>query len=178
MKRKPNTTTRKAALTAFAALIALTAGCGNAFFNEGGGLFNSKLSERIQDQMGGADVELLEYTGCEVVESDDREARCVGVSGTQIEVFIDGQSMIFDFSNVAKDGQISEADFDGYVLLAAEESNLPPILEAIVNAAMSTIDSQEVDVQFDDESVAVNFQGLDYDNATFIKIDLVFDEAS
>ena len=30
----------------------------------------------------------------------------------------------------------------------------------------------------DAESIAVNFSGLVYDDATFIKIDLVFDEAS
>jgi hypothetical protein len=120
---------------------------------------------------------LLAYTGCEVVEGTDPEARCEGVSGTHVEVFLDGQSMIFDFSNVSKGGTISEADFEGYILSITEDSGLPPILEAIVDASKSTIDSQDLDVQFDDKNVSVNFQGLAYDDATFVKVDFVFDEA-
>jgi hypothetical protein len=85
--------------------------------------------------------------------------------------------MIFDFSNVTKRGKISDADFEGYILSVTEDSNLPPILEAIVDATKSSIDSQDLDVQFDDKSVAVNFQGLAYDDATFIKVDLVFADA-
>ena len=54
---------------------------------------------------------------------------------------------------------------------------MPRILEAILDATQSTIGSEDLDVQFDDATVAVNFQGLDYDDATFVKIDLVFDEA-
>ena len=100
------------------------------------------------------------------------------MSGTQIEVFIDGQSIIFDFSNVTKDGKISEADFEGYIVSVTEDSNLPPILEAIVDATKSSVASQDVDVEFDDKNVAVNFQGLDYDDATFVKIDLLFDEGA
>jgi hypothetical protein len=58
-----------------------------------------------------------------------------------------------------------------------EHSRLPRILEAILDATQSTIDSQDLDIQFDDKNVAVNFQGLDYDDATFVKIDLVFEDA-
>jgi hypothetical protein len=76
--------------------------------------------------MGGAEVDVLEYTGCEVMQSSDPEAHCEGVSVT-------------------------------------EDSNLPPILQAIVDATKSTIDAQDVDVDFDDKSVAVNFQGLGAD---------------
>ncbi len=178
MGRKLNNTVRKVSLAVFAALIALTAGCGDGFLNQGGGLFGSSLAGHLTDRMRGADVDLLEYTGCEVVESEDPEARCESVSGTEIEVFIDGQSMIFDFSNVTERGKISDADFEGYILSVTEDSNLPPILEAIVDATKSSIDSQDLDVQFDDKSVAVNFQGLAYDDATFIKVDLVFADAS
>jgi hypothetical protein len=176
MERKLNNTVRNAALRMFAALIALTAGCGDGFFNKEGGTFRSALAQYVKDGMGG-EVELLAYTGCEVVEGTDPEARCEGVSGTHVEVFLDGQSMIFDFSNVSKGGTISEADFEGYILSITEDSGLPPILEAIVDASKSTIDSQDLDVQFDDKNVSVNFQGLAYDDATFVKVDFVFDEA-
>ena len=70
MGRKLNNTVRKVSLAVFAALIALTAGCGDGFLNQGGGLFGSSLAGRLTDRMRGADVDLLEYTGCEVVESE------------------------------------------------------------------------------------------------------------
>jgi hypothetical protein len=82
---------------------------------------------------------------------------------------------LFDFSNVTKDGKISEAGFEGYIVSVTEDSNLPPILEAIVDATKSTVGSEAVGVDFDDKNIAVNFQGLDYDDATFVKIDLVFE---
>ena len=123
-------------------------------------------------------MELLEYTGCKVVQSDDPKARCQSVSETQIEVFVDGRSLIFDFSNVSKTGRISEGEFEGYVLVVEEDSGLPPILDAIVDALKSSPGSENLDVQFDDKSVVVNLQGLDYDGDTFIKVDLVFDQES
>jgi hypothetical protein len=178
MEHKLNHTAPKVSLVVFAALVSLTAGCGDGFFTKGDGFVGSSLSKHVRDAMGDSEVDVLEYTGCEVAGSSDPEARCEGVSGTQIEVFIDGQSIIFDFSNVTKDGQISEADFEGYVVSVTEDSNLPPILEAILDAAKSTVDSKDIDVEFDDKNIAVNLQGLDYDDATFVKIDLVFEDAT
>lgn len=178
MKTKPNKMGLKAISMMCVAMAALGSGCGDGFFHKPGGIFDAVLSRQIRARMAEADVELLEYTGCQVVRGDDPEARCEGVSDTQIEVFIDGQSLIFDFSNVAKDGRISEAEFEGYVLLPSEGSRMPRILRAIVDAAESKIAAEQIDVQFDEKSVVVNFQGLDYDDATFVKVDLVLDEPS
>lgn len=175
MDHNLNNAVRNALLVFFAVLVSLTAGCGNGFFSEGDGLIGSALSKRVRNAIGGAEVDVLEYTGCEVTDSSDPEARCKGVSDTQIEVFIDGQSIIFDFSNVTKAGKISEADFEGYIVSVTEDSNLPPILEAIIDATKSTVGSQNVDVDFDDKNIVVNFRGLEYDDATFVKIDLVFE---
>jgi len=178
MEHKLNNTIRKAALATLIALVALTAGCGDGFFTRPGGMINAALSKQIRERMGGAEVDVLEYTGCQVVNSSDAAARCQGVSETEIEIFVDGQSIIFDFSNVAKGGKISEAGFEGYVVSVADESRVPPILEAVVDAVKSSIGSKDVAVEFDDKNIAVNFQGLDFDETTFIKVDLVFDQAS
>ena len=177
MEHKLNNTVRKAALATLAALIALTAGCGDGLFSRDGGMFSTALVKQIRERMGVAEVDVLEYTACEVVNSD-AEAHCQGVSETEIEVFVDGNSIMFDFSNVAKDGKISEGGFEGYVVSAADESHVPPILEAVVDAVESSIGSRNVHVEFDDKNVAVNFQGLDFDETTFIKVDLMFDQAS
>lgn len=180
MEIKLNNTFRKAVLVLVALLFALTTGCGDGFFNKAGDPFNSSLSRRIVESMGsmgGAEVDLVELTACEVRESNDPDARCEGVSGTQIEVFLDGESIIFDFSNVTKGGKISASEFEGYIVSVTEDSRMPRILQAILDATQSTIESEDLDVQFDDTTVAVNFQGLAYDDATFVKIDLVFDDA-
>jgi len=178
MDLKLNTTVRQAALTVFAALIVLTSGCGDGFLLDGTGILNAALSKQLRERMGSAEVDVLEYTVCKVEGTRDSTAGCEGVSGTGIEVFVDGKSVIFDFSNVAKSGKISETGFEGYVLSITEHSRVPPILEAVVDAAKSRISSPNIDVRFDDENVAVNFQGLDYDDSTFIKVDLVFDDAT
>jgi hypothetical protein len=177
MEHSLSNTFRNASLVVVALLFALTTGCGDRLFQKSGGELSSSLSRRIVERMGGAEVDLIELTGCEVLESSDPEARCEGVSDTQIEVFIDGESIIFDFSNVTKAGKISQSEFEGYIVSVTEDSRMPRILEAILDATQSTIDSRDLDVQYDDTTVAVNFQGLDYDEATFIKIDLVFDDA-
>ena len=178
MEHLLSNTFRNASLVVIPLLFALTTGCGDGLFQERGGHFSTSLSRRIAERMGGAEVDLVELTSCEVLESTDLDARCEGVSGTQIEVFIDGQSIIFDFSNVTKGGKISASEFEGYLVSVTEHSRIPPILEAMLDATKSTIDSQDLDIQFDDQSVAVNFQGLDYDDATFVKIDLVFDDVT
>jgi len=175
-----NDTSRKAVLLLVALMIALTTGCGDGFFSSGGGQFNGFLSRRIVESMGsmgGAEVDLVELAACEVRESTDPDARCEGVSDTQIEVFLDGESIIFDFSNGTKGGKISPSEFEGYIVSVTEDSRMPRILEAILDATQSTIDSRDLDVQYDDTTVAVNFHGLAYDDATFVKIDLVFDDA-
>lgn len=178
MEHSLSNTLRNASLVIIALLFALTTGCGDGLFNKAGGEFDTSLSRHIVERMDGAEVDLVELTGCEVLESNDAESSCEGISGTQIEVFIDGQSIIFDFSNVPKGGKISESEFEGYIVSVTEDSGLPPILEAMVDAAKSTIDSEDLDVQFDNVTVALNFQGLDYDDTTFVKVDLVFDDAT
>jgi len=178
MKNKPNRMDRRAGWVVCAGLVSLASGCGDGFFHKPGGVFEAMLSRQISARMADADVELLEYTGCQVLRSDDPDAHCQSVSDNQIEVFVDGQSLIFDFSNVSKTGRISEGEFEGYVLVVEEDSGLPPILDAIVDALKSSPGSENLDVQFDDKSVVVNLQGLDYDGGTFIKVDLMFDQES
>ena len=175
MKSDSNKMGHKASWIVFVALASWASGCGDGFFHKPGGVFEAVLSRQISARMADADVELLEYTGCQVTRSDDPDAHCQSVSDNQIEVFVDGQSLIFDFSNVSKTGRISEGEFEGYVLVVEEDSGLPPILDAIVDALKSSPGSENLDVQFDDKSVVVNLQGLDYDGDTFIKVDLTFE---
>ena len=57
-----------------------------------------------------------------------------------------------------------------------QTSTLPPLVDAMVDAEASTVDAAEVGIRVDSESVAVSFDGLVYDDSTFIKVNLTFDE--
>jgi len=166
---------RHPALIICALLGALASGCGDGF-GGGGGAFGSSLASHIRDEMGGAQVELTLYTSCEGMGSEDVDTRCKGVQSAEIEVFFDASSVVFDFSNAPKPGVISETGFEGYALLIAEHSGLPPLLRAALDAEGSNVDVERVQIETDDARVIVNFQGLEYDDATFVKVDLEFTE--
>jgi hypothetical protein len=173
--RLESTRPSHAGLVIFAVLAALAAGCGDGFTGGGGG-FGSTLARRIKDEMGGAQVELTLYTSCEGVGSKGLQTRCEGVRSAEIEVFFDGGSLIFDFSNAPRGGRISDDGFEGYVLSMTEGSELPALLDARIDTAKSSVNAEQVEIELDDTSVAVDFRGLEYDDATFVKIDLAFDE--
>ena len=172
------TYTARTTLLLMLALSALTAGCGDSSFRAegGGGRIHSALADRVKERLGGEMVELTMYTSCEGVESGNPETRCAGIVEANIEVFYDGGALIFDFSNGPRTGRISDVGFEGYVLAMTETSTLPPLVDAMVDAEASTVDAAEVGIRVDSESVAVSFDGLVYDDSTFIKVNLTFDE--
>lgn len=178
MEHEVGHTGRNATLVIFAALVALAAGCGDGIRHRSGGAVHSSLANHVKDRLGGGDVELVMHTSCEGVESADPATRCAGVRNAGVEVFFDGQSVIFDFANAAARGQISDSGFEGYVVSMPRGPMWSAIVDASVDGAESTVASEEVGLELDAESIAVNFSGLVYDDATFIKIDLVFDETS
>ncbi len=175
MEHRLETKARYAALRLFAVLTALGSGCGDGFSNSGRGALSSSLASHIGDHMGDPGVELRVYTGCEGMDSENPETRCAGVRSAEIEVFLDGGSLLFDFSNAPKNGTISENGFEGYVLLMTEDPRRPALLDARLDTEASNVDPELIRIEIDDASVAVNFQGLDYDDTLFVKINLAFD---
>lgn len=175
MDHKLNHTVRNAALVTLVSLVALAAGCGDSLGHGEGGAFRSAITEHVKERTGGAQVELHVYTSCEGLGSDDPATRCAGVLSAEIEVFFDGASLLFDFSNVARSGTISDAGFEGYVLAPTGDSHMAMIVDAFMDRAASTVDPSEVGIEVDGENVAVSLQGLEYDDTTFVKVDLVFE---
>lgn len=157
-------------------IVTLTSGCADGPLNRAGGVFDSVLTKEMRKRAGDAELRVQEYSACFGAEGSEVGVACKGISTAEVEVFIDGTSVILDFSNVSENGTISEEDFEGFLLSAAEESNMPPILGALVDKAKSHMAEQEVEVDFDYEYVAINLQGLRYDDSTFIKVDLAFEE--
>jgi hypothetical protein len=175
MDHKLDHTVRNAALVTLVSLVALAAGCGDSLSHGKGGTFRSAITEHVKERMGGAQLELHMYTSCEGLGSDDPATRCAGISSAEIEVFFDGTSLLFDFSNVARSGTISDTGFEGYVLSLTGDSRMAAIVDASIDPAVSTVDPSEVGIEVDGENVAVSFQGLEYDDTTFVKVDLVFE---
>lgn len=167
-------TPRYAALVIAGVLAALASGCGDQF-GQSGGAFGSSLASHVMDEMGGPQVELTIFTSCEGMDSKELGTRCEGVRSAEIEVFFDGTSLVFDFANAPAPGDISDRGFEGYVLTKTEDSMLPALRDAVIDTELSSVDPAMIQIEVDGSSIAVDFRGLDYDDSTFIKVDLVFE---
>lgn len=176
MEHRIESKPRYAALIIFGVITALASGCGDGF-NKPGGALSSALASHLGGHMGGPGADLRVYTSCEGMDSTNPETRCKGVRSAEIEVFFDGDSLLFDFSNAPTNGTISETGFEGYVFVMTDDSKWPVVLDARLDTEASNVDPERVQIAIDDANVAVNFQGLDYDYTTFVKLDLVFDGA-
>lgn len=158
-------------------LVALGSGCGRDYSGGAEGGFGTALATRLVDRMGGPATELTTYTSCESIEEGGSRSRCAGVRSAGVEAFFDGRSLVFDFSNAPGEGVIAETGFEGYVLSLTEQSRLAAIMDAVIDQGESTVDSEALFIEIDDTSVSIDFEGLRYDDTTFIKIDLVFEGA-
>jgi hypothetical protein len=102
------------------------------------------------------------------------KSSCSG--GTEAEAtidIIDGRSIIYDFSSVTTKGTFTSASFNGYVfteLLGAA----PELVGASVDGDVSTLELDEDALRVDGNVLRVNFEGIQFDDTAFVKIDLVF----
>ena len=167
-------TPRYTALVIAGILGALASGCGDHLGTSGGG-FSSSLVSHARDEIGGPQVELTMFTSCAGMNSKDLGTRCEGVRNAEIEVFFDGTSLVFDFSNAPESGAIADRGFEGYVLAKTEHSMLPALRDAVIDAELSSVDPEMIQIELDGSSIAVDFRGLDYDDSTFDKVDLAFE---
>lgn len=102
------------------------------------------------------------------------KSSCSG--GTEAEVTIDildGQSIIYDFSSVTTKGTFTSASFNGYVFTELAGA-APELVGAGVDREVSTLELDDDAVRVDGHALHVNFEGVQFDDTAFIKIDLVF----
>lgn len=102
------------------------------------------------------------------------KSSCSG--GTEAEVTIDildGQSIIYDFSSVTTKGTFTSASFNGYVFTELAGA-APELVGARVDREVSTLELDDDAVRVDGHALHVNFEGVQFDDTAFIKIDLVF----
>ncbi len=167
----------KALFSLVLVIMALGSGCGDTFSNsiQGGlgGRLVSKISERMEYEPNF--TTLVVYTACEGLKSANPETRCVGVQSAGIEVFFQGDSLLFDFSNAPSRGTISNGSFEGYVLSTGDSDTARRIVDARVDEDGSTVDPSVIGIEIEEHRVAFDLRGLDYDDTMFVKVDLAFD---
>ena len=122
------------------------------------------MADAIRSRLG-----VTAFTLSEITASADGEE--IG-----IEVHVDGTSLLLDFSNVKGSGAFDAVAFAGYLLAVGDEARCS-IVDAVLDEALSTVDSNNLELRFDDRQLAVDLRGLAYDVNTFIKIDMVLDDA-
>lgn len=88
-----------------------------------------------------------------------------------VEVHVEAQGLILDFSNVEAPGQFADTDFAGYVVEVVPDAGMP-ILAARVDTGATTLDIGDDRVAYDESGIEINLAGLAYDSTTFIKIDV------
>jgi hypothetical protein len=152
----------------FVASFAVLSGCG------GKGLFsNNRIEGGSFASLGGefdiADVTVAHHsTRC----GANFAGPCPKGMDPSVEIHIDANSVIFDFSNVTESGSFEGADFEGYILEVARSAD-SPILFARVDTDATTLDVEDADLAYDEEHLEVNLSGVEYDGDGFVKIDLL-----
>ncbi len=99
-------------------------------------------------------------------------SRCGVVPNPEVEVSIEGGSVLFDFSRVGEAGAFPEAQFDGYELSFARSCGDVVLDTVSVDAALSSATMHEARVSYHYDRIDVDFQGLTYDQGSFVKLDL------
>lgn len=89
-----------------------------------------------------------------------------------VEIYVDGNSVILDFYNVAEPGIFEGVDFEGYMLEIARDAG-SPILAARFDIEATTLEVDDANLAYDESHLDVNFAGLSYDRDSFVKIDLL-----
>ena len=88
-------------------------------------------------------------------------------------VDISGNSILYKVTDPG--GVFSNADFNGIVLSDVSD-NLPAIANVTIDSSVTTLDVNNSDIQFDENSVSINVAGLAYVIGDTIKLDVEFAE--
>ncbi len=171
--------------------LGLAAGC----YPVDSGSFDSKNPD--PGCLGGATIELVRRSG--ICESDavrslmpevgegmefsaeqvrTLESLCPDSPSPGVEVHMDHESVIFDFSNVVEGGQFPSGAFEGYAIHIRPLEDNALLFHAAIDTEASTLDLEDVDVVVDPERIEVNFEGISYDARGFVKVNLYFADAT
>jgi hypothetical protein len=129
---------------------------------------DSGASERLIVPVGTP----IEFPGENVAKL---KSACSGGSEAAVSIDVEGRSIIFDFSSVARSAVFIEADFNGYVLTDMANA-APQLVGATIDRDVSTLQLHDDALQTEGRVVRANFEGVHFDETGFVKIDLLFAE--
>jgi len=113
----------------------------------------------------------LEFPGEMVAQL---ESPCADGPAVRVDIDLGGQSVLYDFSNVAPAGRFPSAEFEGFVITDTYHS-VAAIVGASIDRSVSTVDLPDEALSFDAHSLSVNLAGIAFDQTSFIKVDVVLD---
>ena len=102
------------------------------------------------------------------------ESPCDLSPSPRVEIDFEGPSLIFDFSTVERPGRFPDAEFDGYHFGLSDPAGEIYLITARVDELESSVRPTRVEVSNNPPRIDVSFDGSDYDDSGFAKIDLWF----
>lgn len=191
MKENANAMLRACSSLVFVSALGLLAGC--LYMGDPGHI---EADPSAVVSMEGVRVELIRHsTSCGSTESEGLiaevgpwveysaeavsalKANCDLAPRPGVEVHVDGNAVVFDFSNVAEPGRFPVGELEGYILDMVRTADAPVLIAALVDPEMTTLDVVQNDLSFDRDRLVVNLAGRDFDSSSFLRIDLYLDEA-
>ena len=147
--------------------------------------------------MEGVEVELIRHsTRCDSAESQGlivevgpwveypAEAvralggNCALADSPGVEIHIEDNAVVFDFSNVEGPGRFHDGEFEGYVLQFVRGDDAPALVAALVDSKTSTIEVFQDDLSFDQDRLQVNLAGHSFSSSSLLRINLYLTEPS
>ena len=132
---------------------------------------SSRCDDGVSDDLIALVGSDMEFPGESVVEI---EPPCVDGWAVQLDVDMEGRSIVYDFGNVAAAGRFPEAEFEGFVVTDTFHL-LAPIRSVTIDRDNSTMNMSDAAISFDEHTVWVNLAGLEYDETCRVKLDLVLE---
>lgn len=147
--------------------------------------------------MAGVRVELIRHsTGCASAESQGLiaevgpwveypaeavsalKANCSLANNPGVEVHIEDNAVVFDFSNVEEPGRFPDSEFEGYILELVRTAEAPVLMAALIDSKMSTLDIFQDDLSYDQDRLQVNLAGHAFTSGSLLRIQLYLAQAS
>jgi hypothetical protein len=129
---------------------------------------SSRCSNDTSDSLTARVGSHLEFPGEMVIAI---ESPCGG-PGVRVDIDVEGQSVLYDFSDVAAAGEFPGAEFEGFVITDTFRS-VAALRGASIDRVVSTLDLPDESLLVDAHSLSVNLAGIAFDQTSFIKVDLV-----
>lgn len=101
------------------------------------------------------------------------KSACSNGPEAEVSIDVEGRSIVYDFSHVVGPRKFAAGGFNGYIFADALAA-APEVLRATVDRDATTLDLDDSAFRVDGHVVLVNFEGIEFDESTFIKLDLTF----